>query len=296
MCDCPDGFIGDRCQYKDPCPDISCLHGGKCEAGDRGQAVCNCEPGYTGHFCEIALDCEGFTCYNGGQCKIENNVRVCECPDRTSGDRCEKRLNCHGDGKAPCKNDGQCVSSEDGFVCVCPLGRKGLFCEELRSCNENVNCENGGVCNDVAGDGATCVCAAGFKGPRCEVAEDDCGGCENGGVCELPPLLPANSPDSAKVCACPAGYTGEKCEKETACTIPCPANAGASGERYHTIVYPDLVQRDYVYLCRLGRLSHLQYCEDGLWFDPFAMECHTDKTFAAARQTAGEVLYPLHFR
>ncbi|GFR94692.1 delta-like protein 1 [Elysia marginata] len=276
---------------EDPCPNIKCLHGGKCEAGDRGQAVCHCEVGYTGHFCEIALDCDGFTCYNGGKCKIEDNHRRCECPDRTTGDKCEKRLQCHGDGMAPCKNGGKCVSAEDGFKCVCPLGRKGIFCEELRPCSDHVVCENGGACDDAKGKGAKCACVDGFTGPRCEVKEDDCGGCENGGVCELPPLLPADSPDSAKVCACPKGFIGKRCQTETACTTPCPENAGASGERYHTFVYPDLENRDHVYLCRKGRLSHIKYCEEG-WYNPFAMECYKKEPLREALQTAGEALYP----
>ncbi|GFN84825.1 neurogenic locus notch homolog protein 1-like [Plakobranchus ocellatus] len=291
-CDCPEGFIGDRCQYADPCPDIKCLHGGECQAGERGEASCKCAVGYTGHFCEIALDCDGFTCYNGGTCKIQDNARECECPARTEGERCEKKLQCAGNGTAPCQNGGRCVNSQDGFVCVCPLGRKGLFCEKLRDCGENVVCENGGTCENVADKGAKCKCAEGFEGSRCEVAMDTCGGCQNGGRCELPSLLPADSPDSAKLCACPANFIGKHCETETTCTTPCPEKAGASGERYHTFVYPDIINRDHVYLCREGRLSHLKYCDDGFWFSPFAFQCHTNSSFLPARLTAGEALFP----
>ncbi|KAK3786682.1 hypothetical protein RRG08_032841 [Elysia crispata] len=292
VCDCPDGYIGDRCQYEDPCPNIKCLHGGKCETGDRGQAICNCAAGYTGNFCEIALDCVGFTCYNGGECKIIDNKRECVCTDWTKGDKCEKKLGCKVDGKEPCQNGGTCVTSQDGFQCICPLGRKGIYCDELRTCSENIVCENGGDCEDTKDEGAKCNCKKGFIGPKCEVKEDPCGGCQNGGVCELPSLLPADSPESMKLCACPAGFTGKLCEIESECTLPCSQNVGASGERYHTYVFPDLEKRDHVYLCRKGRVSRLKYCDEERWFDPFSLECHTEKSFAAARTTAGVALYP----
>lgn len=63
---------------------------------------------------------------------------------------------------------------------------------------EDVNCLNGGVCDD-----GTCICPDGYSGPRCE-SFDPCFGvvCLNGGTC-------VNG-----ICDCLTGYTGPDCGQQ----------------------------------------------------------------------------------
>ena len=63
-----------------------------------------------------------------------------------------------------CLNGGVC---NDGS-CVCPEGFDGEYCQnEVDPC-ENVTCANGGVCID--GD---CICDQGYEGANCEIVSRD---------------------------------------------------------------------------------------------------------------------------
>lgn len=62
---------------------------------------------------------------------------------------------------------------------------------------EQVNCLNGGACND-----GTCVCPTGYEGTFCENNTDPCQDivCLNGGTC------------ISGTCSCPNGYEGDSCQ------------------------------------------------------------------------------------
>ncbi|KAK6047977.1 EGF-like domain protein, partial [Cooperia oncophora] len=50
-CRCNDGWIGDHCEERNPCPPEYCNHGGKCSQNG-SDFVCNCPPGFYGPQCE----------------------------------------------------------------------------------------------------------------------------------------------------------------------------------------------------------------------------------------------------
>ncbi len=54
MCECNDGFIGDRCENFDHCRNIRCSGNGVCmNWPDR--FTCLCAPDYTGEFCVVEM-------------------------------------------------------------------------------------------------------------------------------------------------------------------------------------------------------------------------------------------------
>lgn len=71
-CRCQEGFLGDYCQYRNPCESNTCKNGGTCEAASLiGKPTCKCAPGFTGEECQYS---ESHLCYvsqpclNGGTC------------------------------------------------------------------------------------------------------------------------------------------------------------------------------------------------------------------------------------
>lgn len=76
-CRCREGFLGDYCQYRNPCESNTCKNGGTCEAASLiGKPTCKCAPGFTGeecqysesHLCYVSQPCQnGGTCHPHGQ-------------------------------------------------------------------------------------------------------------------------------------------------------------------------------------------------------------------------------------
>ncbi len=162
VCDCNDGFIGDNCENRDHCRNITCPGNSMCmNFPDR--FTCNCAPDYTGSLCESTIDnCNGVTCNNGGTCVDGIADFTCLCAPDYTGLFCDSTIdNCNG---VPCNNGGTCVDGIADFTCLCAPDYTGLFCDStIDNCN-GVTCNNGGTCEDGIADFA-CLCSGGVTGP-----------------------------------------------------------------------------------------------------------------------------------
>jgi hypothetical protein len=152
-CDCPPGFIGDRCQSK--CP--------------KGKYSYNC-----GYLC----DC------NGGECHHENGT--CKCPDGSFNGNCKKECFCRNGGN--CNQNGicRCLPGYTGRNCdgKCEFATYGIGCMSQCNCDPGAKCHHvTGKCFCPAGYTATdCKqkCPGGFYGPSCQ---NRCT-CRNNEICD----------------------------------------------------------------------------------------------------------------
>ena len=63
MCECPDNYVGDFCQFFSCGNDIPCYNSDACD----GQ-TCQCSQEYYGESCDMPTACDGQPCQNGGTC------------------------------------------------------------------------------------------------------------------------------------------------------------------------------------------------------------------------------------
>lgn len=88
---CPDGYVGSRCQFRDPCLSSPCMNGGMCRAVPKGNTVdysCTCRLGYSDRRCLTPINnvCISSLCHNGGTCELESlQTYRCRCPPGWSG-------------------------------------------------------------------------------------------------------------------------------------------------------------------------------------------------------------------
>lgn len=87
---CWDGYVGSRCQFRDPCTTATCMNGGTCRAVTKGNTVdfsCTCRLGFTNHRCLTPINiCISSPCLNGGTCELESlQAYKCHCPPGWSG-------------------------------------------------------------------------------------------------------------------------------------------------------------------------------------------------------------------
>lgn len=95
-CECPLGFVGEKCERRRTCFSPDCHHEyGRCV----GNKICACWPNANGYFhraycdpianCSIAPD----LCHNGGECiNLTTGGYYCKCTEEFEGPACEKRV------------------------------------------------------------------------------------------------------------------------------------------------------------------------------------------------------------
>jgi len=172
-CSCPQGFLGDRCEYHEGTVasrcSLNCLNGGRCQFGFRDitQAEqfyhttvnpnenfqhCVCPDGYGGRYCEIQHDeCgpSGHFCYHGGSCKSLTSPQ---------GDMTQYFCDCTN---AADHRSDQYV----GQMCHYPATS---FCTKSPGVNGHPFCANNGKCLDQGNGIHECECPADWEGDRCE--------------------------------------------------------------------------------------------------------------------------------
>lgn len=94
-CVCGAGFVGEYCQYPDPCQISACLNGGKCGvlfAGGQVQSTCTCALGFSGEHCESTIPnaCSSKPCQNQATCRLLSLEKYeCVCQQGWTGKTCE---------------------------------------------------------------------------------------------------------------------------------------------------------------------------------------------------------------
>lgn len=81
---CPEGFLGEYCQHRDPCEKKRCQNGGVCVTHPMlGDAICRCASGFTGEDCQYSTSHPCFVsrpCLNGGTCHmLSRDTYECTC-------------------------------------------------------------------------------------------------------------------------------------------------------------------------------------------------------------------------
>ncbi|XP_039738863.1 neurogenic locus notch homolog protein 4 isoform X4 [Pteropus medius] len=223
-CQCAPGFLGETCQFPDPCHDTQlCQNGGSCQAllptlpGSPSPPspltpsfFCTCPSGFTGERCQAQLKdpCSSF-CSKMGHCYIQSSGRPqCSCLPGWTGEQCQLRDFCSAN---PCMNGGVCLATYPQIQCRCPPGFEGHACEhDVNECFLDPGpCPEGTSCHNTLGS-FQCLCPAGREGPHCELWPGPCPpmGCPNGGTCQLVP----GRDFTFHLCLCPPGFTGPGCE------------------------------------------------------------------------------------
>ena len=88
---CQNGYVGSRCQFRDPCTTSPCMNGGTCRAVTKENTVdfsCTCKLGFTDRRCLTPVNnvCISSPCHNGGTCELESlQTYKCRCPPGWSG-------------------------------------------------------------------------------------------------------------------------------------------------------------------------------------------------------------------
>ena len=132
-CRCPEGFVGDKCQFR-TCALVVCENDGNCrEMEGSSDAVCVCSEDWRGEKCEIPIyPCKTNPCLNGSICSEldpnDNNLYECFCKPDYYGRHCELRVDdCL---RNECRNGAICVDLIADYECECSAGFEGEYCEK----------------------------------------------------------------------------------------------------------------------------------------------------------------------
>ncbi|KAG8127586.1 hypothetical protein E2320_014534 [Naja naja] len=250
---CSPGYVGDTCQFPDPCTPLLCQNGGSCSSrvlppSATPEYVCVCPPGFTGEKCQGVVDdpCFPSPCQHGGTCqRISGKEHQCQClPGWTGfeGHTCQHDINECFASPSPCLNGGSCLNSIGSFRCLCPSNFSGPLCQYRWGLCSSEICLHGGTCHLVDGGYHGCLC---YTGQYCEVNPDDCAGhqCLNGGTCQ--------DGIGSYTCHCIQGWTGLLCHLPDAClSNPCHSDAHCD---------TDLQTGHAICTCQLGYAGALCY-------------------------------------
>ncbi|XP_063481959.1 neurogenic locus notch homolog protein 2 isoform X2 [Symphalangus syndactylus] len=186
-CKCPEGFLGEYCQHRDPCEKNRCQNGGTCVAQAMlGKATCRCASGFTGENCQYSTSHPCFVsrpCLNGGTCHmLSRDTYECTCQVGFTGKECQWTDACLSH---PCANGSTCTTVANQFSCKCLTGFTGQKCEsDVNECDIPGHCQHGGTCLNLPGS-YQCQCPQGFTGQYCDSPYVPCAPspCVNGGTC-----------------------------------------------------------------------------------------------------------------
>uniref|UniRef100_A0A8C0GSE7 EGF-like domain-containing protein n=1 Tax=Chelonoidis abingdonii TaxID=106734 RepID=A0A8C0GSE7_CHEAB len=203
---CPPSFVGELCQFQDPCHPGRCLNGGTCfpqlfHPSEPPIYTCSCPPGFTGDECQGAVGdpCFPSPCQKRGTCqRLPSAQYRCLCMEGWTGRNCQLMDFCPTN---PCANGGTCLLTYPHIVCQCRPGFDGHTCQhDINECYRDPRpCANGGTCLNSLGS-FRCLCPPGFSGPQCQHRAGPCsaGLCLHGGTCR--PLA-----GGYHGCLCPPG-------------------------------------------------------------------------------------------
>ncbi|KAH8854771.1 Neurogenic locus Notch protein [Schistosoma japonicum] len=192
FCVCLKGWTGQNCTDDiDDCVMQPCRNGGICEDKPNMRFYCHCPIEFVGQTCEYRNPCQFSPCLNGGACYSDPFGQfTCICPQWYSGVRCEKEINpCYP--TSPClgkhstchllTSKNRTVSGPSfsihkseyivDFICQCGPDYFGRYCDKKQNLCMKNNCQNGATCLQN-GSHYDCLCPLGFTGPICNIPID----------------------------------------------------------------------------------------------------------------------------
>ncbi|KAK4472979.1 hypothetical protein MN116_004179 [Schistosoma mekongi] len=152
-CHCPIGFVGQTCEYRNPCQLSPCLNGGACYSDPFGEFTCICPQWYSGVRCEKEIN----PCYPTSPCLGKHST----CHLLTSKNRTVSGP------PFPIHKSEHIVD----FICQCGTNYFGRYCDKKQDLCMKHNCQNGATCLQN-GSHYGCLCPLGFTGPICNIPVD----------------------------------------------------------------------------------------------------------------------------
>ncbi|ODM99559.1 Neurogenic locus notch protein 1, partial [Orchesella cincta] len=193
---CPNGRLGRRCEFINPCTGMPCKNGGTCKTNhtdiDKPPTKnCTCPDAYIGENCHIVSPCfypspsgelVKHKCNGRGECNVteHQNGYKCVCKFGYWGKECEFidlcKIDADGNMRAPdkpcnggtCKNQSCWLQSRPELAPV--LMGFGDRCEQINPCYFNATyCKNSATCVREGNYTFSCNCTKPyFQGVRCE--------------------------------------------------------------------------------------------------------------------------------